>query len=172
MLVRVDGTDELLTIAEVSVGLAGFAGVVAVFQQKTDFTTTDRIRFVAIFAGSLGALFLSFVPLALARSEWAGAGIWRWSSLIMLVIWSAGVSVVPWGLRRIGSEMPISKLALALLLVPTLANGVLQLLNVTGWWWEPGPVAYIVGLLVWLYAAAMMFVYSVLLRPIYPREED
>jgi len=40
-----------------------------------------------------------------------------------------------------------------------------QVLNVSGRWWEPSSAPYLVGSLVWLYAAGLVFVAIVLERP-------
>jgi hypothetical protein len=51
------------------------------------------------------------------------------------------------------------------LVVPSLFNLVLQLLNVSGVAWEPSAAPYLIGNLVWLYAASLVFVAIVLERP-------
>ena len=50
-------------------------------------------------------------------------------------------------------------------LVPSFLNFLLQLANALGLFWEPSATAYIGGVLVWLYSAALPFMSLVLERP-------
>jgi hypothetical protein len=161
-----DGTDELLTIAEVAIGLAGFAGIVAVFQYQGGFTAVQRLRFLAIFAASFSAILLAFLPLVIYRLNVSDAEVWRWSSVGALILWTPGAVLAPFGIRRIKRETAYSYIAAVVLYVPALGNGGLLLSNATGWIWEPGFVAYFLGLLTWLYTAALIFVFAVLFPPI------
>ncbi len=43
-----EASDELLTIAELAVGLAGFSGVVVAFTRQGELSLTDRYRFIGL----------------------------------------------------------------------------------------------------------------------------
>jgi hypothetical protein len=62
-----DHEDILLTLAEVSVALAGFSGVVAVFGRRDPGTWSfaDRFRFFALVHTSLSSLLLCILPFGL-----------------------------------------------------------------------------------------------------------
>ena len=57
----------LLTIAEVSIGFAGFAGIVALFGRRSagPWSASDQTRFNALIRGALVSLFGAFLPLAI-----------------------------------------------------------------------------------------------------------
>lgn len=88
--------DVLLTLAEVSVAFAGFAGVVAVFGRNDPATWTfaDRSRFYSLVSTSLSVVFLSLVPIALAALEIPVSTVWRLTSGLFLVY--LGTSLVVW----------------------------------------------------------------------------
>jgi hypothetical protein len=81
----VDAADQLLTLAEISVALAGFAGIIASFQIKRDSDVTrGRVISLAIIVYiSLGGAFFATFPLLLMNFGLSDAGVWKWSSLLI-----------------------------------------------------------------------------------------
>jgi hypothetical protein len=162
------GRDELLTVAEISIGIAGFSGVVAAFLQREQLHQLDQARFINLFVVAFSALFLTFVPISFSYAGFSGMALWRWSSAAMIFAWllNAGLMIffiypvirehVPGRLRRIPS---------AAVAIPSALNLFVQILNLTGWFWEPGFLAFLIGLLVNVYCAAALFVYIVIFRP-------
>jgi len=97
----------LLTIAEVSIGFAGFAGIVALFGRRAGGTwsTADRLRFNSLIRHALLSLFAAFLPLAIHYVDADHGSPWRPSSAILgavflLLFWN--------GVRRI-PEVRVSK---------------------------------------------------------------
>jgi hypothetical protein len=161
-----EGRDELLTIAEIAVGLAGFSGVVAAFLQPGGLHIADRLRFLAVFTTAFVALVLSFVPILLAHSGVEGSDLWRYSSLTMLVVSSLGFIPYGFGVRRIRAELgSAGRSPLFFVIAPAAANLVLQIANSGAWFWRSNPAAYLIGMLCWLYIAGVFFVFTVLFRP-------
>ena len=161
-----DGRDELLTIAEIAVGLAGFSGVIAAFTRRGDLSAADRLRFVSLFVTAFAALVLAFVPIALAYGGFQAENLWRLSSLIMVFTSLTGIVFYPFGLRTVRKEIEThSVLTPLFLLVPALINLVVQLVNAGAWIWQPNFVPYLIGMLIYLYAAGLVFVFIVLFRP-------
>jgi hypothetical protein len=161
-----EGRDELLTVAEIAVGIAGFSGVVAAFTQQGSLTPADRLRFLAVFVTAFSAVLLAFLPIALSYSGVGSPGVWRWSSLIMLGWSLMGLAPYPHGVRRVRRELESRQLLpIALFAVPTALNLGAQLLNAGGWMWKPSLVPYLFGMLVYLYVAGLFFVLIVLFRP-------
>jgi hypothetical protein len=74
----------LLTIAEISIGFAGFAGVVALFGRRATGTwsTLDRIRFDALIILALTSLFAALLPLAFYYVASDHLSPWRLSSAV------------------------------------------------------------------------------------------
>ena len=161
-----DGHDELLTIAEIAVGLAGFSGVVAGFIQRGGLSAADRLRFIALFITAFAALVLAFIPIALAYAGFQDENLWRLSSVIMMLTGIAGIVSIPFGTHRIRKEIATtSLLPTILLLVPALINVVVQLMNAGAWIWQPNFVPYLIGMLLCLFETGLIFVFIVLFRP-------
>jgi hypothetical protein len=161
-----DGHDELLTIAEIAVGLAGLSGVIAVFIQRGGLSPADRLRFLALFGTAFAALVLAFVPIALAYSGFKNQDIWQISSVTMVFAGLVGLVPLPFGQRTIRKEFKTTtSLPTVFLLVPSGINLAIQLVNAGGWIWQPNFVPYLIGMLVYLYAIAFFFVIIVLFRP-------
>jgi len=158
--------DELLTIAEIAVTLAGFAGVVVAFLHRGELHAVDRIRFVNFFTIAFEAVILAFVPIALSHLEFEGSRLWVWSSAFMIGLWTLHMMMVPLFLARVlGAMRVVSPFPTVLMLVPAFVNVAVQLVNATGWLHEPGFVPYLFGLFVYLYSAGVSFVYMVIFRP-------
>jgi MYXO-CTERM domain-containing protein len=75
----------LLTIAEVSIGFAGFAGIVALFGRRGagSWSTADRVRFDALIRFALLSLFAAFLPLAIHYVSPDHGSPWRLASTIL-----------------------------------------------------------------------------------------
>ena len=86
----------LLAIAEVSIGFAGFAGIVALFGRRASGTwsTADRLRFNSLIRHALLSLFAAFLPLAIHYVDPDHGSPWRSSSTVfgvvfIFLIWNA-----------------------------------------------------------------------------------
>ena len=163
--VAVDAMDELLGIAGVAVGLAGFAGVAAAFLLDRDYQRDDQLRFVALLFGTLSVTFLSFVPLLLGRAGLATAAAWKWSSVVALLVSAAGLQI---GLTLLREAGAFEKKPPRWVFIPQwilfISGPVAHGLNLAGVLRGPGPTLYLAGLLAWLAAGALLFAIIVLLR--------
>ena len=84
----------------------------------------------------------------------------------MIIFWVLHMMLTPILMRRVRAALrEYYTPAAALLLAPAVLNLVVQVLNVTGWFYESGFVPYLFGLLVYLYSAGVSFVYTVIFRP-------
>ena len=156
--------DALLTIAEISIGIAGFSGVMAAFLQRGGLGRLDRVRFVNLFLTAFATLVLAFVPIAVSQLSEA---IWFYSSAVMIAVWCINIGfgrliVVP-ALGAHGGAH--DRLSDGLIWYPSFVNLGVQTLNLTGWLWEPGFLPYLFGLFVYLYVSCLLFVFIVLYRP-------
>lgn len=160
-----DAVDELLGIAGVAVGLAGFAGVAAAFLLDRDFQRDDQLRFVALLFGTLSVTFLAFVPLLLNRAGLAARTAWAWSSVVALLVSAAGLQI---GLTLAREAGAFEKKPPRWVFIPQwilfVSGPVAHGLNLAGVLDGPGPTLYMAGLLTWLAAGALLFAIIVLLR--------
>ena len=165
-----EAREELLNIAEIAIGIAGFSGVIAAFLQRDGLHPLDRVRFVNLFATAFSTLALAYVPIVVSHLLDGNGEIWRYSSAVMIVFWFMnslfGLLFVFPELRK--DTVNTAKYPSVLLLIPSFLNLGTQCFNVGGWFWDPGFVPYLFGLFVYLYAAGLMFVYVILFRPAEP----
>jgi hypothetical protein len=162
------GSDELLTIAEISVGIAGFSGVVAAFLQREQLHRLDQARFVNLFVVAFATLFLAFVPLTFSHAGLSGMALWRWSSAAMVAVWLLNTWITVFFVYPVIRQQfsgTTRRVPSAMVGVPSALNLMVQILNLAGWFWEPGFLAFLFGLFVYLYCAAALFVYIVIYRP-------
>lgn len=161
-----DPFSELTSLAEIGVGMAGFAGVAAAVLLGQSYKRDDQLRFISLFVGSVAVIFLSWIPVVLREAGVDETTLWRVSSIIFVV---ASAAVFPIGntIRREqhSFEKAPPKWAFFPLWTFWGLAPLLQILNGIGWPFDPGPVPYMVGLLSWLMAAAELFGIIVLLRP-------
>ena len=107
-----EASDELLTIAELAIGLAGFSGVIVAFTHRDGLSEVNRYHFIILFSVALSAVFMAFVPFGFHYQGKVGPALWVSSSLVMLIAGAAvsialGVAAraLPRGLRR-GAGFP------------------------------------------------------------------
>jgi hypothetical protein len=160
-------SDELLTIAELAIGLAGFSGVVVAFAYRGQLEAIDRMRFIALFSTAISTAIFAFLPFVFARGGFSEATTWRCSSALLLT-WSI-VLGIPIGsrLRRAALDRGAAARRALIFALWGLAilNMLLQLLNAIGSPSTPGPLPYVGGLLILIVFAAVFFAFLVLFRP-------
>ena len=161
------GSDSLLTTAELAIAIAGFSAVIAVFANHGRLSQDDRSRFFWLFTTAFVAALLAYVPIVLSQAGLSGPPLWRVSSSIMVFAWFA--SMVPWSVltirnRRRASSLPLGVGEPYALLIPSVINLGVQIANVWGGIWVPSSAYYLLGTLIWLYAASLVFMAAVLYR--------
>jgi len=161
--------DALLTIAELAIAVAGFSVVISVFIARGHLTQDDRSRFTWLFTTAFVTALLAYVPIILNQAGLSGPILWRTASSVMIVVWFA--SMIPWLVLMRRKRRDLSKSPLGVgepyaLLIPALFNLGIQVANTWGRFWVPSSAYYLVGTLVWLYAAALVFVAIFLHRPV------
>ncbi len=160
-----EGSDELLTIAELAVGLAGIAGLIVAFTRHGKLLPIDRFRFIVLFSQALFVAGLAFVPFGFHHAGRAGPALWSPSSGVMLVLMVCTAWWLPVHLRPATSpEEDPPKWFYMAVFGPATFNLFLQIANLVGWPMESGVLSYLVGLLVWLSVPALVFASLVLNR--------
>jgi hypothetical protein len=160
-----EGSDELLTIAELAVGLAGIAGLVVAFTHRGKLRPADRFRFISLFSQSLFVAILAFVPFRFHHAGKVGPALWSASSGVMVVLWVLTVWWMGFHLRPVfSSEEELPKSVVVAFVGPPVVNLLHQIANVVGWPVEPRVLSYLVGLLIWLSVPALLFATLILYR--------
>ena len=90
------GEGPLLTIAEISVALAGFASVVIALRGAgpRSWSAQDRFGLGNVLAASVGTLFGSLLPFPLSYLGWSGEVVWGVTNATMGVIVLGAVSLL------------------------------------------------------------------------------
>jgi len=163
-----DAFDTLLTLAEVSIGLAGFAGIVMVFGRGPGaLPAADSFRLLALVGCSLGTLFLSLIPIALNAVGVPDPGLWQWSSAILIAVVIPAHLFIMMRFRRDAAEifevLPIYVLPVGA--TAFVANFVAQICNALGVGWSPSFGVYLFGFLLYLLFAALQFARMLFVRP-------
>jgi hypothetical protein len=160
--------DALLTLAEVSLGLAGFAGIVVVFGRGPGILPpADTLRLAALVGASFGTLFLSLTSIALGFLGVPEPELWQWSSAIMVVVFVPVHVVGMLRVRRIAADMfevtPVYLFVIGALLF--VGNLIAQVCNSLGVGSLPIFGVYLFGLILYLGFAAMQFARMLFVRP-------
>ena len=166
---RLQASSELIGIAEIGIGMAGFAGVAAAILLSRSYQRDDQLRFSALFFATIAVVVLAYIPRLFSLGGMADEAVWNWSSAAFLVV---SALALPLGVTIAREARTFEKVpprwAFLPLWILFAGAPVLQLLNLLGLAGQSGPVPYLMGLIFWLLAAAILFVIIVLLRPSNP----
>ncbi len=165
------------TIAEVSIGVAGFASIVLVLTRDSTAGISEhdamRTRIIVVF--SLSSVLLAFVPTMLDAAGLSGDTLWRSASTAMLVVatvtWYRTYQSIFHAVRSAGGfrASPSKETAGGALFLPTLvALSIVHVLSQAANCFAipnpPGPFLDLVGLLVYLTVAILQFARVLFLR--------
>ena len=106
-----EGQSVFLTIAEISVALAGFSCVVAVVGRQSDsrWRSGDLLRFWQMIEVSLTALVFSLIPFVFFYIGLPDAYTWAFSSGMLAVVAAAQMGRAVWRTAKaVGSDESIS----------------------------------------------------------------
>jgi hypothetical protein len=166
--VTLEARDSLLTLAEFSIALAGFTGVVVVFGNRAGgWLPIDRYRMAIILWLSIGPAFLSLLPIGFEMLGLQGPVLWRVCSLLLAGYLVGATVAIQLEFRRLDIEsrslqsnvmFAINRAVLTVVIVG-------QFLNAAGIWLTPGPGALFLGLVFVLFVAAYVFARMVFIRP-------
>lgn len=122
--------DTLIGIAELSVGLAGFSGVVAALQARDRWNPWDRLRTGSLLAVTLGALVLSLLPVVLDSLGASRELVWRCSSASILGYGLSYVVAIVRATNRVDRNLlPHARHIEIIFVAIGITNIALQILN-------------------------------------------
>ena len=152
-----EAVDELLTVAELAIGLAGFSGVVVAFRRSGGLRAPERFLFIGLITTALCAGFLAFVPFCFHLAGQSGPTLWKSSSAVMVLVWAS----VAWPLFRsipaaMWSAPPLGKVGMVVSAGLPVLIPLFQITNIVGWQTDSGALVYLVGLLLWLLNTSLL----------------
>ncbi len=160
--------DILQTIAEISIGLAGFSGlIVALRKSPGPLSDVQKFRLKILFANAFGAMFLSLLPNLLSGFGMPETRIWFDSAAAMLgysLIFAAWIVVAGNRIAKVAPEI------FNWLIFYSLTGGhvivvILQGAVMTGLVQQRAPGAYTLGLVWYLMHATYQFVRMLFILP-------
>ena len=134
-----DAIGALLTLAEIGIGLVGFAGLVlAVTRRHSKMSRSEVIELRELVRAGLGGVALALFPVGALLLGATGPSLWRWASAIHVLIIVGGVfGTVALAIRRTpveGRDPTLPLITYGLGSVGVLVQGA----NVLSW---PFPVS-------------------------------
>lgn len=144
----------LTTVAEVSIALAGFTGVVAVLgnRRNHDWSPEERLQLRTLVETSLTAMFASFVPAVLFLALDSEPAVWRSANLFLGALHLANLVAF---LRRTTDAKPTaSQRGLLVIGIAMILAHFLTAAGLIPWY----VLIFLVGLLQQVFIAALNFV--------------
>jgi hypothetical protein len=152
----------LALVAELSVAVLGFSGVVAVLGRRAsgDWAKLDRERFHGMVDCAVLALALSLLPLAFRAASFSEAMVWGWGSAIGVIV--CALLIVP-RVRTLASpsmwsDPAVSKPSLVYGICALIAAPLLLALNAAGIVFAQTSTPYLVACLLVFGFAVILFV--------------
>lgn len=158
----------LQTIAEISIGFAGFSGLIVAFRKNVGpLTELEKYRLQVLLGLSFGAMFLSFLPELLGNVELKEHATWVYASSalcmysVVFLVWWVRASR---GFARAYPEI-FHWSAFSRMTVGHIAVIVLQLTTVLSLVVDKSETAYVIGLIWYLIHAAQQFARMLFVQP-------
>jgi peptidoglycan/LPS O-acetylase OafA/YrhL len=150
--------DSLFSIAEISIGLAGFSGLVAAFVQHPgqSWRADQKARIVLLVALSFGMIIAALAPYALSGISTSPALVWGAPMVTFSTLCIA--LLTHWVVVARKRDF---KLQFPLISIPTIAAAaalqILAFLSGWGWIFPYSPAVFVLGLLSVLVFGAIVF---------------
>jgi hypothetical protein len=156
-LTSLDQTDVLLTLGEISVTFAGFAGVIILFLRRDAgrWVAADVTRFATMLACSLGALVFSLLPLPFISAAVPEPTAWGTCSVVLAAFLASIAGIGVWGNIFFGRGT-FNPYLTTLVVGGSFAAAAVLLLNVIGVGFYRGFTGYLIGL-IWVVVMAATF---------------
>jgi len=149
-----DTQSVITTVAEVSIALTGFTGVVAVLGNRRDhdWTAEERLQLRTLVETSLTALFASFAPSVLYLISTSEPFVWRIANLFLGALHLA--NLVAFLVRAKTARPTASQKSLLVIGVATILAHFLASVGALPWY----VLIFILGLLQQVFIATLNFV--------------
>lgn len=128
-----DAANQLLTLAEISIALAGFSGIIATFQfEEKKHISRGHVLSLSVIVGiSLAAAFCAVLPLALFNFGFEEPMVWSISSFVGGVLWLSGSIFTIRNLSTGTVKLP-TKVLIHVFIALSVSAAMANLLNTAG----------------------------------------
>ncbi len=152
-------TDTLVSLAEISVTLLGFAAIASVFHSRGAQGWRPDARFWGMVSMGLGTLAFALLPLPFLAAEVNPGVTWRLCSVVLAAAIGA---IFAWGFltarRGLASGAPVNRPTFSFLMVSFAAVAGLELANAAGLLHGPSFWPYLAGILWFQLVTGYVFV--------------
>ena len=173
-----DPRETLLTIAEISIAVIGFAGIVSALRPRTSFLADamHRLRMRIMLETAAYVLVIAFFPLLLSGLDLAETVIWSLGSGLLAITAPIQVASIYMRQRSIFGSALLRETILfdASTIALAFAVEAALIANALGLFFRPGFAGYLIGVLFPLWAAVAMFVRAILASEelVFPNREE
>jgi hypothetical protein len=158
-----EGADTLQLLAELSIGVLGFSGVVAVLGRRGlgEWTDLDRVRFRIMVRIAAIVLVLSLLPFPFRSAGLGASSVWSWASgsgaLLFALFLVSYLQDVDRRRAHLWSNPAVSKFAHIYALCTAVAAPLLLSLNAIGVIFERTATPYLTASLLLFGVAVVSF---------------
>jgi hypothetical protein len=160
----VNPDEALLTAAEISIAIIGFAGIVSALRisASSETHTMLRLRLRLMIEGSANVMFFSFLPFVLSAFL-TGEQIWAFGSGFLAVTSPINLGSVYFRQKRLFGTALLRRTLLfdTSVIFMTITVEIVLILNCFGLFFEPSFGPYLMGVLLPMGVAVAMFVRSI-----------
>lgn len=156
-----------MTLAQVAIGLAGFAAILIALSGKPhQWTAVDAFRIRNILAFSFQSVFLSLIPFVLAFFSVPEPTVWKASLLIIAIATLGGVLLVLSGVYRLTrpERAVLNAVVVATVTATLFITAAVELLAAFGLF-RPAAGVFFLGLVVLLGVSAVLVARFLFARP-------
>ncbi len=152
------GSEQLLTIAEIGATLAGFTAIVGILARSDRSNIRSRTFFWLMIEFSFATMLFSLLPFAVSNFEIVEPLVWAASSFVMAAFIIAHFLVVSSLVRSSAVRGQFPRFGPAIVVPLFVLILLIQLLNTIGVVFERTYAGYFLGLILFLGLALLSFV--------------
>ncbi len=159
-----EGSEALSALAEIAIGIAGFAAITLVLSRNRDSLSPELLFVIrTMIVNSMLTAFLALFPWVLQSATLLRSEVWRWSSaawvlFVLFVVWP--VYIREQRALALRADAGVFRLAVVGWGLGGLAM-VVHCANVFGWPLDPSFSAFYLGLWLALGVAGISFVFLI-----------
>ena len=154
-----EGSDQLLTIAEIGAAFAGFTAIVGVLASSYRGNLGSKVSFWIMFEFSLATIFFSLLPFALSNFGTKPHIVWATSSSILALFLVAHVLIAGRFVMAAVARGELSKYSPRVFIPTFTVVFTIQILNAMNVFFDRSFAAFSLGLLLFLLMASVNFVF-------------
>lgn len=155
-----DGTDTLLSLAEIAAAFAGFAALVSVLRRRSQQATEaihDLLRLRLVISSSVAGVAAALIPIGLAGYGLEAGSTWRIAAVMFLVFDNGIIASFIGAYRPVEGSFSPDRLAVTVVAALEVVEQTSLLVVVFGFPLAPPSALYITALITNICQAGFIF---------------